>query len=391
MSNMNRRSLDPEGKHVSPLGRAGEIHVAYEAIQVRLLYWPEEKVFKQMVYKAITATRGNTITEDIVDEKVVEDAFAGGLNQCLEWVTVVFEINGVSRGLTHELVRTRKASFAQQSMRHTDMGTPAMRMPEFIASAAPLERAEWIKSIHAAQEAYGDLVRSDMPYQDARTVLPIATETYIIGAYPLSEFLNTYGYRACYMFYPEMVWLFREMRRVLLEKCNWLAPYILVSCEKTRPNGPNAHMCTYQGWEAVEGHCPLAWAKEDNRVWKSRRYGAEGQTPPVPLDPTRPLGIRALYDVPGMTIWVHEGRLVVNMEERVLWDGTSLSLYQDILDAAKLQAPEMLWVFIRERQKWYRLPLSEFLWQGVDIGGTRRVLRLGAFEEVPNGRQDASV
>lgn len=291
MSNMIRLSLDPEGQHNSPLSREDVINEtgqggnyvpfdsiltdeSYEGIQVKMLWYPKDKeAFDRMVYKAVVATRGSDINADEFDPVVVEEAFAGGLNQCLEWVTVVFEISGVTRGLTHELVRTRKASFSQQSMRHTNMGYPAMRMPQHIAEHPdPEVRRDWWRSIGAAADTYWSLVHQDIPYQDARTVLPIATETYIIASYPLSVFLATYAYRACYMFYPEIVYLFRKMREALLEVCPWLDPFIKVSCEKTRPNGEQEHMCTYQGWERVEGHCPLAWAKEDNRVWKSSKF-----------------------------------------------------------------------------------------------------------------------
>ena len=270
MSNMNRKSLDPRGEHVSPLGD-GKIDRQFSGIEVMLLHWPDETNFKEMVYKASTATRGNKLEEKKWDPKVVDDAFKGGLNQCLEWETVVFEISGVSRGLTHELVRTRKASFAQQSMRHTNMGIPAMRLPAEIANNPEAKRI-WVKAIETSQIAYRGLVELDIPFQDARTVLPIATETYVIASYPLGEFLNTYAYRACEMFYPEMVYLFRVMKDTLLTECSWLRPYVLISCEKTGPKGPHLHQCTYQGWERVEGHCTFPWAKEENRVWKSTRF-----------------------------------------------------------------------------------------------------------------------
>lgn len=303
MSNMIRRSIDPDGQHVSPLN-LGQTDVAANGLGVRVLKYPDEQEFKRMVYKATTATRGNDISDDNWDPIVVEEAFKGGLNQCLEWDTVVFEISGVSRGLTHEIVRTRRASFAQQSMRHTDMGRDFnVRMPEAIWSdnrlllvdplKYPLLRANllrdgewsqdkqevettgarvWAEAMRTAREAYGWLVENDFPYQDARTVCPIATETYIIAEYPISEFLNTYAYRACHMFYPEIVALFGIMGRELSAVCPWLAPHILISCEKTRPSAAHPHMCTYQGWERVEGHCPLSWAVESNRVFKSSKF-----------------------------------------------------------------------------------------------------------------------
>lgn len=271
-SNMIRKSMPIAAEHISPLAD-GRIDRAYDNLQVRLLFYPEEMPFKRMVYKATMATRGSDVSDDTVDDTVVEEAFKGGLNQCLEWATVVFEISGVSRGLTHEIVRTRKASFAQQSMRHTDMGNAAMRMPAELANSYPEAQKVWQLSVEQSRAAYQTLTDTfDIPFQDARTVLPIATETYIIAEYPLSEFMGTYSYRSCYMFYPEIVALFRLMREKLVEKCPWLADNIVTSCEKTRPANGHPHMCTYQGWEKVEGQCPLTWAREDNRVWKSSKF-----------------------------------------------------------------------------------------------------------------------
>jgi thymidylate synthase ThyX len=121
-----------------------------------------------------------------------------------------------------------------------------------------------------ARSSYKALADMGIPMQDTRTVCPIATETYIICEYPLSEFLNTYAYRACSMFYPETVALFRLMGSKLIEKCPWLQPMIKISCEKTS-GGKHGHFCTYQGWEQVEGYCDFPWALEDNRTFKSTK------------------------------------------------------------------------------------------------------------------------
>ena len=284
MSSMIRKSMPIAADHISPLAN-GRTDQAYENLKVRVLYYPDEQLFKRMVYKATMATRGSDITDDeFIDPTVVDEAFKGGLNQCLEWANVVFEISGVSRGVTHEIVRTRKASYAQQSMRHTDMGNAAVRMPEEISQHPdPAVRAVWRTAMQATRAAYSTLTDDfDIPFQDARTVLPIATETYIIAAYPVSEFMATFSYRACAMFYPEIVVLFKLMREELIKVCPWLAPYLLISCEKTaasRAVNPATgqeeqfeHRCQYMGWEKVEGHCSLAWAKEYNRTWKSSKF-----------------------------------------------------------------------------------------------------------------------
>jgi flavin-dependent thymidylate synthase len=290
MTTFSSRKTYTEGENIAP-GQTGRTDIGYENLQVKMLYWPDKLDFYRLMSKSSVAVKGNIIEDDGVDEIMVEDMFRGGLNQSLEWLPVIFEVAGVSRGVTHQLVRTRKASFAQQSLRYADVGNFNVRMPVEIANredrhpinylypslqkitgqyATPAE--VWRAAVDVAREAYAWLADQEIPMQDARTILPIGTETYIICQYPLSEFLALYSYRACQMFYPEMVALMAKMKEKLLEKCEWLEPHIKISCEKTSPGKHGLpHQCTYQGFERVEGQCSLSWAVEDNRIYKSRK------------------------------------------------------------------------------------------------------------------------
>ena len=268
MTTMSRRGSNDF--NVAP-GQEGRTDIGYENLEVKCILWPEEEVVAKVLSKASVAVRGNIVGDDEVDTDMVADMFKGGLNQALEWFTVAFECSGVTRGVTHQLVRTRKASFSQQSMRYADMGSFNVRMPVEIAKYSNAALV-WTRAMREARRAYKELADMGIPMQDARTVCPIATETYIICEYPLSEFLNTYAYRACQMFYPETVALFGLMKKALLEKCPWLTDMVKISCEKTSGGIQDLpHKCTYQGWEKVEGHCTFAWALEENRTFKSKK------------------------------------------------------------------------------------------------------------------------
>lgn len=301
MSNMASRSVHTDGQNKAP-GQEGRTDVAYENIQVECILWPEYDTVAEFLTQTSVAVKGEVYPVGHVDEEMVKDMFKGGLNQSLECFYVSFRCSGVSRGVTHQLVRTRKASFAQQSMRYADMDNFNVRMPEEISRQTHRipgywntdidweryprlyallahfdnmnENPEriWKESVEVAREAYRWLVEHNIPMQDARTVCPIATETYIVCSYPLNEFAATYAYRGCSMFYPETVAVFRKMRAALLLKCAWLEDYIRISCEKTSGSkAPGGHFCTYQGWERVEGQCEFPWALEENRTFKSRR------------------------------------------------------------------------------------------------------------------------
>lgn len=292
MSNMASRNVHTAGENKAP-GQESRNDIGFENLKVKCIQWPDEQITKYLLSKASVAVKGSIVEDNEVDYTMADDMFKGGLNQALEWVKLTFECSGVSRGLTHQLVRTRKASFSQQSMRYADMDGFNARMPERISTdkignyfvdaekypaLAELlgnytsPRIVWETSVEVSREAYAFLAANNIPMQDARTVCPIATETYILCNYDLGEFLKLYSYRACQMFYPEMVEIMGLMKASLLEKAPWLEPYIKISCETTS-GGINGlpHKCTYQGWEEVEGQCSFPWALEGNRIYKSTK------------------------------------------------------------------------------------------------------------------------
>jgi thymidylate synthase (FAD) len=112
----------------------------------------------------------------------------------LEHGTVSFYISGVSRSLTHELIRHRHFSYSQLSQRYVPERDAQMVEPEVIA-ADPELSALFQKAAAASLTAYTELLTgleerfADVPNatlrrkqarQAARAVLPNATETRIV-------------------------------------------------------------------------------------------------------------------------------------------------------------------------------------------------------------------
>jgi flavin-dependent thymidylate synthase len=201
-----------------------------------------------------------------------EEMLKGGLQTALETQTIIFAVSGVSRTCTHQLVRSRRAAFHQQSQRASYMGDqPETRVPESVWRNKRA-RAAFLKAMQASHEAYRVACEEDVSYQDARFALLEGTTNFIMLEYPVREFLNVYGYRACSMFQWEIVAVMRKCREVLVAEYPWLEPYIKISCEKTGPavlsDQTVEHHCTFQGWEAVEGQCDFPWAREEARTFK---------------------------------------------------------------------------------------------------------------------------
>lgn len=94
-----------------------------------------------------------------------------------EHAVATFKIT-TDRGITHEIVRHRLASFTQSSTRYIkyEEGMPVVR-PLFTSA---LEEEAWRKAMLAAEAAYCEILENKVPPQNARDVLPTCTATTII-------------------------------------------------------------------------------------------------------------------------------------------------------------------------------------------------------------------
>lgn len=118
-----------------------------------------------------------------------------GHGSVFEHAVFVLLIEGVSRSLTHELVRHRAGfGYSQLSQRYVDESDSAFVMPPAIQGDTVLEEA-WQKQVGEAQESYVTAVerlidryswiddkihRRKLAREAARSVLPNATETKIV-------------------------------------------------------------------------------------------------------------------------------------------------------------------------------------------------------------------
>jgi flavin-dependent thymidylate synthase len=281
----NRHSMN-DGHHVSPYDN-DTLQIGDDGITVKLVQGLNPE-FAQVLSRAQKATIGIDLMTPNDDARDWEEMLRGGLQTALESQVVVFEVSGVSRACTHQIVRTRKAAFHQQSMRASFYGSgPEQRMPESVWRQNDEVRQLWCEAVEACRRAYRAACLADVSYQDARYILPEGTTNYIMMEYPLREFINVYAYRGCAMFQWEIVTVMRMARDLLVGNYPWLDPYIKISCEKTHgakdwisvegetvPES-HSHTCTFQGWESVEGQCPFPWARESNRQFRSEHHRIE--------------------------------------------------------------------------------------------------------------------
>ncbi len=164
-----------------------------------------------------------TMPEDRV-QSVLSTIMESGHFSTLEHASYTFAVDGVSRALTHQLVRHRIASFNQQSQRYVKYteGLSVVK-PETVAANPETERV-FDEAIDAALSAYAKLLDAGVPAEDARYLLPNAAETKIVITMNVRELLHFFGLRCC----NRAQWEIRAMADRMLELAKPTAPYIFM-------------------------------------------------------------------------------------------------------------------------------------------------------------------
>ncbi len=162
-----------------------------------------------------------TMPEERV-RSVLRTVMSAGHFSTLEHASYTFAIDGVSRALTHQLVRHRLASFNQQSQRYVKFsdGVSTIKPPTIAADDAASRIFD--EAMASAQEAYGKLVEAGIPAEDARFVLPNAAETKIVVTMNVRELLHFFELRCC----NRAQWEIRELAHRMLELVRPTAPYV---------------------------------------------------------------------------------------------------------------------------------------------------------------------
>jgi flavin-dependent thymidylate synthase len=156
---------------------------------VTLIDYTQNAVEKLIYTKNTRVTLGKDTRNKVVnmtdEEKQHElEYIARTVPSSWEFVTYTFEIIGVTRAFTHQLVRTRTGSYAQQAQR-------VNKMENFTYETGPTisdnkqRKLVYDHCMADIQRAYSWLVDDGAAVQDARGVLPTNIHTNIIAQYNL--------------------------------------------------------------------------------------------------------------------------------------------------------------------------------------------------------------
>ena len=135
--------------------------------------------------------------------KAVENLNNTQLRTPFEMISNVFLIQDVTRSFTHQLVRTRHASYVQESMRFigSKMIYKILVSKEILnlRNTDPFEDAfeEYQDGCMRAVHSYERLLSLGVPGQDARDLLPHGILTSIYVGIPLNSLQHMYAQRMC--------------------------------------------------------------------------------------------------------------------------------------------------------------------------------------------------
>lgn len=160
------------------------------------------------------------ITKDSV-EKFVAMLIKRGHHAMIEFGDIIVKFI-TNRGITHELVRHRLCSFAQESTRYVNYGGKQMEFirPIWLEEDGP--GATWANAMWAAKDGYQSLIRSGWRPEQAREVLPNSLKTEIVMKANIREWRHILNLRTAKAAHPQM----RALMRPLLEELKIKVPVV---------------------------------------------------------------------------------------------------------------------------------------------------------------------
>ena len=177
---------------------------------------------------ALTSTRTGSpskIFEKMDPDKakrIIKRVTGYGHVSVIEHASFTFSIEGVSRAMTHQLVRHRVASYTQQSQRYVTYNT----LEKYVTPASISDKVEakelFEETLERISNTYNKLLKLGIPKEDARFILPNACKTNIIVTMNARELRHFFNLRCC----VRAQWEIREAAIEMLRQVKRVAPVL---------------------------------------------------------------------------------------------------------------------------------------------------------------------
>lgn len=155
------------------------------------------------------------------ERELISRCFKNGHHSVLEHSSMTVRFT-CDRGVSHELVRHRLASFSQESTRYCNYSKDKFGREISVVKPVLMERDSdeycvWKKQCESAEKAYFDLLDLGVKPENARSVLPTSLKTEIIVTTNLREWFHILELRTARDAQPDIRWM---MHCLLLDISN---------------------------------------------------------------------------------------------------------------------------------------------------------------------------
>jgi len=243
------------------------VPLVYTACRTCYSELPPEEIFRRAVDGEVEAAKM---------QKLISGVIESGHGSTIEHIVFTFGLTGVSRTLSHQLVRHRAGvAFDQQSQRYVTFKGATTMLPGSIAESDPALRERYEASIEGSLDLYRELIGAGIPGEDARFVFPNATRTNLVMTTNLRALIHMSGLRLCTMAQWEIRRLFQLIRHEIFSVSPFLGSFLAPKCVALG-------YCDEMGNR--DEHCPIrphkdnvlgAWAE------KAKTARASGRELPV--------------------------------------------------------------------------------------------------------------
>lgn len=183
-----------------------------------------EKTVVAAIRQCYSPLSGKSLWEKVTEDqksRLIKQIISSGHTSTIEHASFTFSIEGVSRALTHQLVRHRIASYSQKSQRYVKESEFEYILPSTISKDSEAKKIYENELINI-QDSYKKLLELGIPAEDARMLLPNGCETKIIVSMNSRGLFNFFEERLC----NRAQWEIRQMAGMMLKECKKIAPII---------------------------------------------------------------------------------------------------------------------------------------------------------------------
>lgn len=198
-------------------------------MEVELYKYTEDPI-ATIAYAAKDCYDSNPETKE-GQKAIVKHCLKSGHHSMMEYAWFHFRVTEVSRAYTHQQVRKRIASYAQRSQRYVNEDGFDFITPDSIKDNDVIYN-KYTQLMRDIKELYRLMLKEEIPKEDARFILPNATDSVINVGMNFRALLD-FGYeRLC----SRAQWEIRQVASLMTFKveqvCPTLGKYMLPKCAR---------------------------------------------------------------------------------------------------------------------------------------------------------------